>query len=120
MRIKRITLKEYKRFKSLTIDLGDEPKRIIALVGPNGCGKSSIFDGILFHNNAYKQIGNKGNKDFICFCHSTSFSNSSSSCSRKFRQMASTKFPNWPLLQPESGTRLAIMPHDSFQLRSGY
>ena len=64
MRIKKITLNEYKRFKSLTIDLGDEPKRIIALVGPNGCGKSSIFDGILFHNNAYKQIGNKGNKDF--------------------------------------------------------
>ena len=64
MRIKKITLNEYKRFKSLTIDLGDEPKRIIALVGPNGCGKSSIFDGILFHNNAYNQIGNKGNKDF--------------------------------------------------------
>ncbi|MBQ2386072.1 MAG: AAA family ATPase [Bacteroidales bacterium] len=64
MRIKKITLNEYKRFKSLTIDLGDEPKRIIALVGPNGCGKSSIFDGILFHNNAYNQIGNKGSKDF--------------------------------------------------------
>lgn len=48
MRIKKITLNEYKRFKSLTIDLGDEPKRIIALVGPNGCGKSSIFDGIYF------------------------------------------------------------------------
>lgn len=64
MRIKKITLNEYKRFKSLTIDLGDSPKRIIALVGPNGCGKSSVFDGMLYHNNAYAFIGNKGNKDF--------------------------------------------------------
>ena len=64
MRIKKITLSKYKRFQSLTIDLGDTPKRIIALVGPNGCGKSSVFDGMLFLNNAYNQIGNKEYKDF--------------------------------------------------------
>ena len=65
MKIKKIHLKNgYKRFYDLTIDLGDNPKRIIALVGPNGCGKSSVFDGMLFHSNAYQQIGNKGNKDF--------------------------------------------------------
>ena len=52
----------YKRFFELTIDLGDEPKRIVALVGPNGCGKSSVLDGMLFHNSAYNQIGNKGGK----------------------------------------------------------
>jgi predicted ATP-binding protein involved in virulence len=64
MRIRRIQLKNgYKRFHDLTIDLGSEPKRIIALVGPNGCGKSSVLDGMLFHNNAYGAIGNKGDKD---------------------------------------------------------
>ncbi|RTY87396.1 AAA family ATPase [Flavobacterium sp. RSP15] len=64
MRIKKIQLKNgYKRFHDLTIDLGNEPKRIIALVGPNGCGKSSVLDGMLFHNNAYGAIGNKGGKD---------------------------------------------------------
>lgn len=64
MRIKKIQLKNgYKRFNDLTIDLGNEPKRIIALVGPNGCGKSSVLDGMLFHNNAYGVIGNKGGKD---------------------------------------------------------
>lgn len=36
MKIGKITLSKYKRSQSLTIDLGDEPKRIIALVGPNG------------------------------------------------------------------------------------
>ena len=64
MRIRKIQLKNgYKRFYDLTIDLGSDPKRIIALVGPNGCGKSSVLDGLLFHNAAYHQIGNKGGKD---------------------------------------------------------
>lgn len=47
MFIKKISLKDYKRFHDLTIDLGSNPQRIIALVGPNGCGKSSVFDAIL-------------------------------------------------------------------------
>lgn len=65
MKIKRVRLKNgYKRFYDLTIDLGENPKRIIALVGPNGCGKSSVLDGMLFHNNAYGAIGNKGAKDY--------------------------------------------------------
>jgi len=64
MKIKKIQLKNgYKRFFDLTVDLGEEPKRIVALVGPNGCGKSSVLDGMLFHHNAHGQIGNKGNKD---------------------------------------------------------
>ncbi|MFZ3173415.1 MAG: ATP-binding protein [Thiobacillus sp.] len=66
MRVKKLQLKNgYKRFFDLTIDLGEDPKRIIALVGPNGCGKSSVLDGMLFHSNAYAQIGNKGPKDFM-------------------------------------------------------
>jgi AAA15 family ATPase/GTPase len=64
MRIKKLQLKNgYKRFFDLTIDLGENPKRIVALVGPNGCGKSSVLDGMLFHNNAYDAIGNKGTRD---------------------------------------------------------
>lgn len=64
MKIKKIQLKNgYKRFFDLTIDLGDEPKKIIALVGPNGCGKSSVLDGMLFHSNAWGAIGNKGGKN---------------------------------------------------------
>lgn len=64
MRIKKIQLKNgYKRFYDLTIDLGENPKRIIALVGPNGCGKSSVLDGLLYLNNSHNVIGNKGVKD---------------------------------------------------------
>ncbi|MEA1883956.1 MAG: ATP-binding protein [Thermotogota bacterium] len=44
MKIKTLILKQFKRFHDLTINLGNNPKKIIALVGPNGCGKSSVFD----------------------------------------------------------------------------
>jgi len=44
MKLKTIKLKNFKRFDDLTINLGDNPRKIIALVGPNGCGKSSVFD----------------------------------------------------------------------------
>lgn len=66
MKIKRIILNGYKRFKKLTIDLGDNPKRIVALVGPNGCGKSSVFDGMLYLTQAYGTSPGvrTGNKDY--------------------------------------------------------
>ncbi len=57
MRIKKIELNDYKRFHKLTIDLGDNPKRIVALVGPNGCGKSSIFDAMLYKESSRSHIG---------------------------------------------------------------
>ena len=66
MKITSIKLKNgYKRFKDLTIDLSDNPARIVALIGPNGCGKSSVIDGMLFHHNAYQPIGNTGTGDFL-------------------------------------------------------
>lgn len=64
MFIKKLYLKDYKRFHDLTIDLGNEPQRIVALVGPNGCGKSSVFDGMLYNNNSYNCIGKFGIKNY--------------------------------------------------------
>lgn len=65
MKVKKLQLKNgYKRFLDLTIDLGSDPKRIIALVGPNGCGKSSVLDAMLYHSNVHEEIGNKGAKDY--------------------------------------------------------
>lgn len=65
MKIKKLELKNgYKRFAHLTIDLGEKPARIVALVGPNGCGKSSVLDGMLYYNNAYGRIGNQNLRDY--------------------------------------------------------
>lgn len=64
MRLKRVRLKNgYKRFRDLTIDLGENPARVVALVGPNGCGKSSVLDGLLYHSNAYQLIGQEHSQD---------------------------------------------------------
>lgn len=58
MHIKKIHMSKYKRFFDLTIDLGENPRRIVALVGPNGCGKSSVFDAMLYVMKALAPIGN--------------------------------------------------------------
>lgn len=64
MRIKRVRMKNgYKRFRDLTIELGEKPARVVALVGPNGCGKSSVLDGLLYHAQAYQRLGSGSSKD---------------------------------------------------------
>ena len=66
MKLKKLKLNKYKCFFDLTIDLGDEPKRIVALVGPNGCGKSSVFDSLLYRSSSTysSYLGNSGHKDY--------------------------------------------------------
>ena len=72
MKIKKIELKHgYKRFHDLTIDLDEAPARIVGLVGPNGCGKSSVLDGIMLRMGT---IGSKGGRDHTYHSmHGTSY-----------------------------------------------
>ncbi|TPG26527.1 AAA family ATPase [Variovorax guangxiensis] len=65
MRLKKVRLfNGYKRFQDLTIDLGDSPKKIVVLVGGNGSGKSSVFDGLMMKLTSHIAIGNKGTKNY--------------------------------------------------------
>ena len=56
MRIKSVCLKNYKRFTELAIADLPETARLVVLVGPNGTGKSSVFDSFLLKAKA--AVGN--------------------------------------------------------------
>lgn len=47
MKIKSIHLKYFKRFTDLKIEEIPETARLVVMIGPNGCGKSSVFDALL-------------------------------------------------------------------------
>ncbi|MCY4656439.1 MAG: ATP-binding protein [Gammaproteobacteria bacterium] len=44
MKLKSATIREFKRFKDLTIQELPASAKLVVLLGPNGCGKSSLFD----------------------------------------------------------------------------
>ena len=46
MKIKSIKLKDFKRFTDLTIKEIPETAKLVVMIGPNGCGKSSVFDAL--------------------------------------------------------------------------
>ena len=46
MKIEWIKLKNFKRFTDLTIEGLSETAKLVVMIGPNGCGKSSVFDAL--------------------------------------------------------------------------
>jgi len=57
MKIKNVTINKFKRFTDLSISDIPETARLIVLVGPNGSGKTSLFEAF----NHYYQLGGYGN-----------------------------------------------------------
>ena len=48
MKIKSIKLNDFKRFTDLSIEGLPETAKLVVMIGPNGCGKSSVFDSLIF------------------------------------------------------------------------
>lgn len=64
MKIKSIRLVRFKRFTNLLIDDIPETAKLIVLVGPNGSGKTSIFEGFN-HYYRLKGFSNVGKEDYF-------------------------------------------------------
>ena len=57
MRLKSARIKSFKRFVDLTIDKLPSDAKLVVLLGPNGCGKSSLFDAFQRHLKDDQFIG---------------------------------------------------------------
>lgn len=57
MKVKEIHLQNFKRFADLTIRGIAPTVKLVVLLGPNGCGKSSLFDAMLVKSYEHAQIG---------------------------------------------------------------
>jgi recombinational DNA repair ATPase RecF len=60
MKIKSVQLKNFKRFTDLTLKNIPEQAKLILLIGANGSGKSSIFDGFRYAVNTNSSIQREG------------------------------------------------------------
>lgn len=74
MHISYLELKNFKRFTDLTIDLSklDTPPKLVLLIGANGSGKSSVFDGfstLLSYYKADSVLMDEGHPDPTSYYH---------------------------------------------------
>lgn len=63
MKIKSIHLRNFKRFTDLRIQNISETTKLVVLLGPNGCGKSSLFDAFHYESSGYTG-GRLNNPDY--------------------------------------------------------
>ena len=69
MKIASIHLQNFKRFTDLKIQNIPATAKLVVLLGPNGCGKSSVFDAL--HSKSYelRGLGLSGDADYYCKIH---------------------------------------------------
>lgn len=63
MKISKVHIKHYKRFSDLTIEGIPATAKLVVLVGPNGCGKTSLFEAFN-HWYMYQGFGTFADKDY--------------------------------------------------------
>lgn len=58
MKIKEVKIKKFKRFTDLTISNIPQDAKVVILAGPNGCGKSSVFEAFnTWHRHSWRGQG---------------------------------------------------------------
>ena len=71
MKIKSIHLQNFKRFTDLKIQNIPATAKLVVLLGPNGCGKSSVFDALHQKSYEYRQMGHTNDPDYYFKISST-------------------------------------------------
>ena len=64
MRIKSIHIENFKRFTDLHIQSIPSTAKLVVVVGPNGCGKSSLFDAFLDWHARFAGWGYSGDEPY--------------------------------------------------------
>ena len=64
MRVSHVHIQKFKRFTDLRIGEIPESAKLVVLVGPNGCGKSSIFDAILKWHRQQTGLGYSADSEY--------------------------------------------------------
>lgn len=73
MRISSVKLSNFKRFTDLVIKNIPETAKVVVVVGPNGCGKSSLFDALLQWYRGKTGFGFGGDETYYRKDKSTAF-----------------------------------------------
>ena len=64
MRVANVHIQNFKRFTDLRIAEIPATAKLVVLVGPNGCGKSSIFDALLKWHRQQTDVGHRGDPEY--------------------------------------------------------
>ena len=68
MKIESIHLRNFKRFTDLKIQNIPKTAKLVVLLGPNGCGKSSLFDAFHYESSAFTG-SRQNNPDYYMKMH---------------------------------------------------
>ena len=64
VRVANAHIQNFKRFTDLRIVDIPESTKLVVLVGPNGCGKSSVFDAFLKWHREHTGLGHSGDNEY--------------------------------------------------------